>query len=463
MKQFKDRFVKKDNKTFWFSSSSPLIQNSLYGVTPKDKRDIDEKLKGQKYFLDHNYININDSKFIPLSDISMTANHTPDLYHAEMFNRVKTLQDYAKGLGYDTPVFITLTPPSYLKPLKTIKLKSKLFKVVDNPKFIGFENYVDNTREYNSYYWTKFLRQGLFQELKNKFGERLIYMRTCEPQLDGSLHTHIMAFIPNKYKDRFVKLINGYFHTQTDVKTDFDNTQGIIGYILKYILKSFTHKDTNNLDSVGYWYVKHQIRRFTTSRTLVPMGIYRKIRQKDDYRNLLEMTKYYKTGRIQIEVFYDSNKLDTRAHSTINSLDYRIASITVIVNDYLETHFDLVYEKNFNVSLYVVDPQSKTNKIPTAISINNAKNSLKTILKTIVPVEYDGIQYALIDNELKKMVIVPSRMSDFKLYQYYQSLDPDSKSIDLKHFAVTQNECIKRGLINEKIQSINDFNLKIGA
>lgn len=458
MKQFQDRYHKKDDKTYWFSSNSPLIENYLYGVKPSDKKKIDAKIEFQKEYLKNAFVNINDESYISLLDCNFSANLKPEQYHGEMFNRVKTIQDYAKELGYDTPVFITLTPPSYLKPLRTVEIKKdKLYKVVDNPKFIGFENYVDCTREYNSFYWTKFLRQRMFTELKAKFGERLIYMRTCEPQIDGSLHTHIMAFVPKEYKDRFINLVKGYFKTITDVKTDFDeDIGGVIAYILKYILKSFTNGKDGSLDDVGYWYAKHQIRRFTTSRTLVPMSIYRKLRHKEEYRDLMEMTKYYKIGRIQIEVTYDKWKLYCKDINKITSKDYHIASIAVISGDGIEIEFDLVYEKNENVSLYFIEYNAKNTK-PLKVPINKPKPKQKD---NLVPVYVDGVhRFVNVGNELRPLIIVPAFMRDFQLLRYYYSLNPENENVSLVHYGITQNECIKRGLIDGKIQSLNDFNL----
>ena len=53
-------------------------------------------------------------------------------------------------------------------------------------------------------------------------------------------------------------------------------------------------------------------------------------------------------------------------------------------------------------------------------------------------------------------------MKDYELTNYYQSLDTEEVE-SLVHFGITQNECIKRGLIDGKIQSLNDFNTDIGA
>jgi len=460
---------KKDGMTYYFNSKKFPELNNIFGLTKKQKQSVDENLNSQRNYLKNTFVNINDESYISLLDINFSANIKPKQYYGEMFNRVDCIKRFANDIGYDTPVFITLTPPSHLKPLKQIRLKNNVVKLVDNPKFVGFLDdetgevfdYVSMARDFISSMWTKFLRQYLFREMKAKYGERLIYMRTYEPMLDGTPHVHIVAFIPNEYKERFVKLVKNYFSTRTDVKIDFDEgVGGVVAYILKYILKSFSNSESNELDDVGYWYAFNKIRRFTTSRTLIPMAIYRKIKQHEEYRNLMEMTKKYKMGHFEITVQYDSYKLYSKDFNDINSIDYQIASVAVWCDNGIESHFKILYEKSENVSLYVVNPDEKVS-IPKEIVIHKPKETIK---QKIIPVAVENSfhKYLLIDGKLSRVVIVPSKMKNFQLYQYYLKIQNDF-DVDLVHFGLTQNECIKRGLIDGKIQSLNDFNTKIGA
>ncbi|WP_458701389.1 replication endonuclease [Sulfurospirillum sp. 1307] len=455
------KYFKKDGKTYFFESKVFDDFNYLYGITPKKKQIVDNNLESQRNYLKNAFVNFNDESFINLFDINFSANIKPKQYYGEMFNRVSTLQKYAKANKFDTPIFITLTPPSHLKPLKQIRLgNSNKYKLVDNPKFCGSLDYVDLAREYISNKWTKFLRQRLFTEMKNKYNERLIYMRTYEPFLDGTPHVHIVAFIPNEYKQRFINLVKNYFSdTRTDVKSEFDNgVGGVVAYILKYILKSFTNSQDNKLDDVGYWYAYNKIRRFTTSRTLIPMSIYRKMKQHDEYKNLLEVTNLYKNNYIQVEVIYNSWKLYSKNHSEINSTDFQIAKITVISNDTgFETHFNIVYEKSDNVSLYFVKPDSKSSK-PFKIDINKSKEKFteQKNKQKCIPVDINGEKFILYNDVLKKLVKVPAQMKDYELYRYYLSLDPENdENLNLHHFGITKNECIKRGLIDEELVSLN--------
>ena len=320
-------------------------------------------------------------------------------------------------------------------------------------------------RKFISEMWTKFLRQRIFTEMKAKYGERLIYMRTYEPMLDGTPHVHIVAFIPNEYKERFVNLVKGYFATRTDVKTDFDDgVGGVVAYILKYILKSFSNSDTGKLDDVGYWYAFNKIRRFTTSRTLIPMSIYRKIKQHEEYRNLMDVTKRYKLGHFEVEVKYDSYKLYSKEFNDINSIDYQIASISIYCDDGIESHFKILYEKSENVSLYFVDPQEKTNFPKEFKPIVRKEPKNPKIIPITISNSFE--KYAYIDGRFTKLVRVPAKMKSIELYRYYLYLEKRLDNLDedyLVRFGVTQNECIKRGLIDGEIQSLNDFNTDIGA
>jgi len=82
-----------------------------YGLSKSDLDNVTEKLKKQKHFLEYSFIydRINQTK-IPLSDIFISANHSPNRYYAEIKNRINTLynvplcQDHLKILFYSIPL-----------------------------------------------------------------------------------------------------------------------------------------------------------------------------------------------------------------------------------------------------------------------------------------------------------------------------------------------------------------------
>jgi len=448
----------KDGKRYYFNSKKFSSLNSMFGIDEEVKNEVNENLQKQTNYMKNNFVCLNDEKYISFYDMSKSANIKPEQYYGEMFNKVSTLRKFAEHIGFTAPVFMTITPPSYLKPLKQVNLKRNRVKLIDNPRFTGEAEYVNEARKYQSEKWTKFLNQRIFKDIKKKYNERLIYMRTYEPMIDGTPHVHIVAFIPPEFKERFVKLAKKYFRdTRFDIKTEFDDgIGGVVVYILKYILKSFSNSKTKELDDVGYWYAYHGIRRFTTSRTLIPMKIYRLINSKEDYKDLLKTTLLYKSNKIEIQVSINSLKYEYTDFHDIKSTDFKISEVSVFIEDFDETYFKILYEKSENISVYKVS----TSKAKMPKYIKNLKPNKYNKIK----IEMDNEYYIFTKGELIKINPVPAHMKSFELYQYYLKLGRNIDTADLVHYGVTQNECIKRGLIDDiPLQSLDDFNTDIGA
>ena len=188
----------KDNVKYLFSSKIAAFNNP-YAVSDFDRKDIDSKIEKTLNFYKGSYISVNGEKQISLFDFSTAANIQPTRYHAELYNRISTMRIFAKELGFDAPIFLTLTAPSYLKPLKQVKLsKSKNVKLVDNPKFSGEADYISKARDFISDSWRKFLRQQIFKDIKAEFKQNIVYLRVFEPHLDGCPHCLLwLLFRPN--------------------------------------------------------------------------------------------------------------------------------------------------------------------------------------------------------------------------------------------------------------------------
>lgn len=445
--------ILKDGKRYFFNSKKFTSLNSLYGIDDYIKKEVNEKLENQTEYLKNHYVELNETKYISFLDMSRSANIKPNQYYGEMFNKVSSLREYAKEIGFTSPVFMTITPPSYLKPLKQINLKRNRVKLVDNPRFSGELEYVNEARKYQSEKWTKFLNQRIIKDIKKKYGERLIYMRTYEPMIDGTPHVHIVAFIPPEFLDRFVKLAKKYFsETRFDIKTVFEeDIGGVIAYILKYILKSFSNSKTNELDDVGYWYAYHGIRRFTTSRTLIPLKFFRLICSKEKYQDLLEVTKLYKNDLMSYELDYDKNKLEFTNYEDLKSTDFKVSEISVLIDDGIDTYFEVIYKKAENIGIYTIE-KNQPHKPKVIKKLDHTKP---------IKVQIDNEYYILQNDVLIKIVPTPSKMKSFDLYSYYKKLDLDT--CNLQHFGLCQNELRKRGWIDGDYQSLNDFNCEIGA
>jgi len=449
------KVYKKDNKKIIFASKKFKSINCLYGIDEDMKKEVDENLNKQIDYLKSHYVNINDKKFVGFLDMCKSANIKPLQYYGEMFNKVSALQQYSKDLGFTQPVFMTITSPTWFKPLKQIRLKSNKIKMVDNPNFCGVADYVNQAREYQSLKWRKFLAHRLFKDIKNKYGERVIYMRTYEPMLDGTPHTHIVAFIPPEFKDRFVKIAKNYFsETRFDIKTDFkDDAGGVVAYILKYILKSFANAKNGKLDLVGYWYAYYRIRRFTTSRTLIPLKIFRLINSKPEFQSLYEVTKLYKNKDISISIALKNPEIyKVKDFNSLKMSDYVICEVTCYVDDEYFPGYKVIYEKSFNISIYEINKELQSHKPPKL-------RTKKFIEDKKIPVIIDGVRFVLIGDKLIKANPIVSKMKDYELYNYYMQLDPNNPLVDLAHFGLVKNECIKRGLIYDELVFVNDYNL----
>jgi len=54
--------------------------------------------------------------------------------------------------------------------------------------------------------------------------------------------------------------------------------------------------------------------------------------------------------------------------------------------------------------------------------------------------------------------VIPSRLNDYELYSYFMKLDDmDISQLDIKHYLVTKNEMVRRGLLLGVIESLNDI------
>jgi len=96
-----------------------------YGLSKNNLENVTQKLKKQKQFLEYSFIydRIMRNK-IPLSDIFISANHSPNRYYAEIQNRVNTLSVIAKERNLKA-LFMTITLPS---ELYCPKLSRQLFQ-----------------------------------------------------------------------------------------------------------------------------------------------------------------------------------------------------------------------------------------------------------------------------------------------------------------------------------------------
>lgn len=292
-----------------------------YGLSIYDVDNEEQKLKNQKNFLNFSFLHdrINNTK-IPLSDLIISANHSPQRYYSEIQNRINTLQQIAKQRELK-PLFMTLTLPSEYHRCKTTK-KGRL---IPNPKFNGMA-----PKEAVKVLTKKFARLRQDRALKELSKEQRIYFRVNEPHQDGTPHTHILMFIPEervqKVKIAFRRLFDSIGN---DIQDDINNSTA---YIMKYINKTLPLSKRENLSEkdkyLNAWYSKNRVVRFNSSRTLAPLNLYRLLHKK---YSMFALTKLINENHFKIYVTLDTNK----------------------VIEILDEFGDMVYARNdsFNVNL----------------------------------------------------------------------------------------------------------------
>lgn len=435
--------ITKDNKKYIFKSKFKKL-NNLYAITKNDKKRVDQSLKDQINFMKYRSVSFEDdtSSSRSLYDLSYGANIRPDIYYSEMNNRVNSLKEYAEQKHFTQPIFFTITAKSEHKPLKQIKLGKNVVKMVDNPRFNGNPNHVKEAREYLSYSWTKFTKQRVFRDIKEKYGERYVYMKTYEPTMDGVPHLHVVMFVPPSFKNRVVKIANSSFsNSRYQAKTEFDtNVGGVVSYIMKYILKSFQNAKDGKLDDVGYWYAKNSIRRFTTSRTLLPLKIYRLIKSHDMGKDYLEMSKAYNNGDLIISI-QKKDPFDYRHQNLMPLSDFHISKIVLQhTNNYWCEHEPL-YEKNFNFTIEELQPSPQF-KMQKYISRSDLKQ------KNYIDVQIDEKIFKMRNNTLYETHKQPHEMTYEELYKYFNTLN--LQTIDYNHYSYCHNLLVEYDLINEE-------------
>lgn len=267
-----------------------------YGLSKADLENVNEKLKNQKMFLNFSYLTdrINNIH-IPLSDLIISANHSPQRYYSEIQNRVNTLQKIAKQRGLK-PLFMTLTLPSEYHPFRkggTIK----------NSKYNG-----KTPKEAVKILTKMFAKLRQDRALKELARDERIYFRVNEPHKSGVPHTHILMYVPSDSIQRIKKAFTRLFDEKAnDIQDDIKNSTS---YIMKYINKTLPLSKKEKLSEkeryLNAWYSKNRVIRFNSSKTLVPLNIYRLLHNRF---SMFALTKLINENHFKIYVALDTNKV----------------------------------------------------------------------------------------------------------------------------------------------------------
>ena len=376
----------------------------MYGISETDKIFLKTKLENQKKFLDSNFFMVN-GEYVPYSNFYFSSWHNSNRYIAELNNRVASLNDYAQSQGL-CPIFAVFTLPSEYHKQKLITLKNGRKKLVYNKKFIDDEDHSVSAGASKL--------QALVRSIMNSLHFRSLsqnqrcYITTKEPHLDGTCHLNLLVFVPKENLDKCVSAIKDRFlDTHSRVETDIKNATS---YVMKYIFKTLDdlrqNPDLDNLTDISYWYLKHKIRRFTMSQTFVSLEIYRKLNGSID---LISLTKNYNKGLVTVVVDPDTRK-PLRIFDEFGDLWQK----TRIIKD--------------------------SNTIKRYYDASDEIKSFGTNLKQR--------QILKLCDELFKSDEKPkpvSRMKDYELVNYYQSLGGD---VNAQHLAYVENLMLYRELDN---------------
>ena len=415
----------------------------MFGITSKSRKVALQKVDNTRLFLDNNFVEIGGESFA-YSQFFKNSFINADRYIAEINNRVNSLYNYARSRELEN-LFLTLTLPSEYHSLKTLQSG----KVVTNKKYGGrkilftckhpitkkkikFNNPKENREKHYPKQASKQLSKMFKKILDDSNWKKInrddrVYFRVTEPHKDGCPHLHVSIFIP---KDKIRTIANVIAHIfpapASKVETDVKNP---VAYLMKYILKTLDdlRADNQKITDLTLWYILHGICRMYTSRTLISLDVYRVLGGR---YTLNELSVMYKEKEISV-------LLDPLTNKPME-----------IFNEY-GAIWERSKPKN-NINYDKRKPISKT------LERNKHEQPIK------VKKGFQEYQYYQSDGDMIELPIIPSNMKDYQLTNYYQSLDVEEVE-SLVHFGITQNECIKRGLIDGSIQSLNDFNTSIGA
>lgn len=173
------------------------------------------------------------------------------------------------------PLFLTLTLPSKYHPFKTLKNgqiilnKNFIFKSLDKAIEEGYNN-------------LKEIYRIFYKRLKN-ITKNIYYIKIVEPHKSLIPHMHIMIFIPKKHlitvKNLFFKVCkeNELRRVEFDESIFKENINNVVGYILKYILKTLNSNDDFFKRWIDGWRKKYRIRGCELSNLIISVEIYKKL------------------------------------------------------------------------------------------------------------------------------------------------------------------------------------------
>ena len=474
-----------------------------YGISVLDMKNCQTKIDNQVDYLEKNSFETANGEIKSFKDISMSANIS-SRYYAQLVNKVNTLQQVMSNEQL-IPVFMTITltgvlhdliygdyhrfkDDTHLKLLPETDQHGYLkSKALNREAFTPSELY-----QVIRYHWKRFQDTYFYKKMK-KEGHKVGYLFNTEPHKSGVPHSHVLLYIPEHYKlkllEQFKKIFNAPRNISQDKMTPEQKANkeingfqwtlsNPVGYVMKYCTKSFMDiENQTKIDELQAWYIKHRILRISMSHTLIPQWVYQKVyplesdwlylselrinstcewSQKED---TFEFHDDYKKQVLKYDRGLYQQFIDGKLVREFGTKKETIKhSVTINGVEFMPLHFNdsLITDKG---SYKLFRNMNYKARYPFGKPVSKKENRIEAQHR----VKFGNQDYICIDNNWVMPPIVPSKMQDFELYQYYLKLNKNIDDCELVHFGITQNECIKRGLIDGQIQSLNDFNTSIGA
>ena len=276
--------------------------SKYYGLNASQLSTFELKLEKQKQFLQTTYLKNNKTlTTTPLEDVVISPNHGADRYLAQINNRIDTLEREAKANNL-IPVFLTITLPSEFHAKKTIMYGKNKGKLIPNSKYNG-----TTPNEATKVLTKMFTRLRHDRSMKELSKSQRIYYRVNEPHKDGTPHTHILLFIPQSSIARIEKAFTRLF----DIRGNkFEKEiRSATAYVMKYINKVLPNSKGVVSEKDKYlncWYSTHHIYRFSASRSLAPLYLYKLLYNK---YSLFELTQVKKRGLLELLVPIDGTQI----------------------------------------------------------------------------------------------------------------------------------------------------------
>ena len=426
----------------------------MYGLTKDDLKFVRKKHDLQKKYLENNTFVTGNGQLKSLLDVSHSSNHS-SRYYSELQNKLNTIQDFINtqtDIDY-SPIFLTITLDGFFRGFLYGDF-SKYYpgvhkKLIPNNERFGFLHDKISKKEkftikdlYNclNFQYYKFLSSQIFKKFK-KQNIKIHYIKTTEPhKKDGVPHFHLLLYCPASEVENLKYYYKKYFPAPQNIKKLNKNTEDLkgfqtdlkspLGYILKYVLKSFRDvKNEAEIDYLQAWYIKNRILRITTSHSVVPMWVYRKlIPLETDLYHLDYINKYG---------FAEWSKED----------DY--ISFTDLTNgrtlEYNQGEYKIFYEKSGKIIKEFGQKKETEPKLNQIIKLKYKKHIKSPLIL------FD-------ENKIKSNYVKPiNRYSNFQLYNYYKQLEKDFNNVNLQHFTLIKNELIQRQIIDDEKISPNEF------